>query len=67
MEASIDLHFLQTSGVDLQDALRLAASKDGGIGADTLLMVLPHVPATGPSLEFRNAWVSRLRLDLFPS
>ncbi|MBI3925198.1 MAG: nucleotidyl transferase AbiEii/AbiGii toxin family protein [Armatimonadetes bacterium] len=61
-----DLFFLHSRGIDLTDSVRLASVKDGGIGPDTLLMVLPAVPATGSVAEFRDRWVRQLRMDLLP-
>lgn len=61
-----DLFFLAGHGVDLREAVQSAASKDGGVGPDTLLLVLPQVPAGGDVVLFRDRWVDQLRLDLLP-
>lgn len=62
-----DLHFLAKQGIDLEAALGSARAKDGGVGPDTLLMVLPDVPVSSTALrEFRDDWVQRLRMGLLP-
>ena len=69
-----DLLFLSQAGVDLDRALDEARAKDGGVGPDTLLMVLPDIPVP-PGVDsaalcrfeaFRTDWVRRLRLEVLP-
>jgi len=63
-----DLHFLAQCGIDLDRAVDEAAAKDAGVGVDTLLLTLPGVPIQGARalMDFREAWLKRLRLGLLP-
>lgn len=61
-----DLQFLASAGVDLEEAIRLAARKDAGVGPDTLLMVLPQVPVSEAARSFRDELARRLRMELLP-
>lgn len=69
-----DLLFLSQGGVDLDLALEEARAKNGEVGPDTLLMVLPDIPLP-PGVDpgalcrleaFRHDWIRRLRLEVLP-
>ncbi len=63
-----DLLFLAQRGIDLDRAVDEAVAKDAGVGIDTLLLTLPAVPIQGSQalMDFREAWLKRLRLGLLP-
>jgi len=70
-----DLHFLVTQGVDPEDALKLAAQKDGGVNAESLAMILHSLPwdsfrvpglDASETAQFFRDWLERLTLRLYP-
>jgi hypothetical protein len=70
-----DLHFLVQRGCDPDLALELANQKDGGVNAESMVMVLQSIPWDHfqiPGLEvketarFFQGWLERLTLRLHP-
>ena len=65
----IDLHFLKSRGLNLDDAISSAPEKDGGVGRDTLLMALQGIAANqldDQTRQFRSEWIEKLKIDLLP-
>ncbi len=65
----VDLHFLHSQGLNLDNALSLAKQKDGGVGADTLLMALQGISPKQldeSTTRFLSNLQEKLMLDLLP-
>lgn len=65
----VDLHFLHTRGLNLDNAISQAQKKDGGVGADTLLLALQGISSAQLDQATKKFWldlVAKLKLDLLP-
>ena len=65
----VDLHFLHTQGLDLDNAIIQAKQKDGGVGTDTLLMALQGMSPKQldeSTTMFMSTLQKKLKLDLLP-
>jgi hypothetical protein len=65
----VDLRFLESQGLNLDEAISRAPEKDHGVGKDTLLMALQGISSVqlDPETEdFRSKWMEKLKLDLLP-
>lgn len=65
----IDLHFIHTQGLNLDNAISQAKQKDGGVGTDTLLMALQGVSPkqlNENTTRFLSTLKKKLKLDLLP-
>lgn len=65
----VDLHFLHSHGLDLDNAISQAKQKDGGVGTDTLLMALQGISPNQldeNTIKFLSTLQKKLKLDLLP-
>ena len=65
----IDLHFLHTKGLDLDNTIAQAKQKDGGVGTDTLLLALQGISPKEldeKTTMFLSTLLKKLKLDLLP-